>query len=99
MAATISKPAGRPHGSKNKNTLKIKDAMMRAFQRAGGEDYLVRLAKTDKALFVNLLTKIIPSEVNVSGSVLVDVGNAMLLAEQRRTSLDRRRVRSRRTAG
>lgn len=85
---SVSNPMGRPKGSKNKNTLKIKDAMMRAFHRAGGEDYLYELSKTDKPLFVGLLTKIIPSEVQVSGNILIDIGNAMIEAEARQKQLD-----------
>ena len=80
-----NKPMGRPKGSQNKTTLEIKKAMARAFHRAGGDEYLYKLSQTDKPLFCMLLAKVIPAELQVSGSVLIDIGTAMQQAEQRLT--------------
>ena len=63
----------------------IKEAIYRAFHNpeVGGDKYLVRLANENPAIFCALLGKIVPAELVVSGSVLVDIGQAMLDAEQR----------------
>lgn len=61
---TMPDRSGRQPGSKNRLT-KVKDAVLNAFDRAGGEDYLYRLAKSKKErhLFIQLLAKAIPTEV------------------------------------
>ena len=56
--------AGRKAGSKNKLTMKIRDAIENAFEEVGGQAYLVQVAKDDPRTFVALLSKIIPAEVN-----------------------------------
>ena len=58
--------AGRPKGSLNVHTKKIKDAVLNAFEEVGGEKYLVRLAQEDPRTFCALLAKLIPAEVKAS---------------------------------
>jgi hypothetical protein len=57
--------AGRPPGSKNKTTLVLKEAILAAGERAGGEDgltgYLHRLAIQNSSAYAGLLGKILPS--------------------------------------
>lgn len=69
--AKRKKVAGRKPGTPNKTTKALKDAIMNAFEKVGGEDYLVRLAKDDPRTFVALLGKVLPAqikaEVGVSG--------------------------------
>lgn len=54
---------GRPKGSVNKTTLEIKTAIVEAFQKAGGVDYLVKLASDDPRTFCGLVGKVIPLQV------------------------------------
>lgn len=58
--------SGRQPGTLNKLT-NVKNAVLGAFDRAGGEEYLLKMARSKKpsvrALFVQLLTKTIPQEV------------------------------------
>lgn len=63
----------------------IKEAIYRAFHNpaVGADKYLVKLANENPAVFCGLLGKIVPAELVVSGSVLVDIGQAMIDAEQR----------------
>ncbi|MGV2975671.1 hypothetical protein AB1P65_09460 [Roseibium alexandrii] len=54
---------GRPKGAKNKTTANIKAAIEQAFDKAGGVDYLVKLAATDPRTFCALVGKVIPTQV------------------------------------
>lgn len=54
---------GRPPGAPNKITKQIKEAIAEAFERAGGVDYLVKLAAEDPKTFCALVGKVIPLQV------------------------------------
>ena len=64
--------AGRPKGVPNKTTTDMKVAILEAFERAGGADYLTRLAVDEPRTFVTLLAKVLPNE-NVNENRNVDV--------------------------
>ena len=53
----------RPKGAQNKITRDMKEAILEAFEKAGGVDYLVQHAKFNPASFVKLLGRIVPAEV------------------------------------
>jgi Family of unknown function (DUF5681) len=53
-------PAGRPKGSKNKFPMALKESILSAFQKLGGDDYLVALGKENSSAFSSLLGKILP---------------------------------------
>lgn len=69
---------GRPKGALNKTTRNIREAIEKAFNQAGGVEYLTKLALEDPKVFIPLLAKIIPSEVNATHSggltLIVDTG-------------------------
>jgi len=54
---------GRPKGSENKTTKLLKDAIMGAFEQAGGEAYLLNIAHEDPKTFVSLLGRVLPTEI------------------------------------
>lgn len=54
---------GRPKGAPNKITRDIKQAIAEAFEKAGGVDYLVKLASEDPRTFCALVGKVIPLQV------------------------------------
>jgi hypothetical protein len=54
---------GRPKGVPNKSTKALKDAIMAAFDRVGGVDYLVKVAGEDPKTFCTLLGKVLPMQV------------------------------------
>ena len=70
---------------KGKYGKEIKEAVYRAFNdpKVGAHKYLVDLAASHPAVFCGLLGKVIPAELHVSGSVLIDLGKAMLEADKR----------------
>lgn len=64
----VPTPAGRPKGVRNKLT-NLRDAVLEAFDRVGGAEYLVRLAEgtqSDRAAFVSLMNKVLPTQINQS---------------------------------
>lgn len=70
-------PPGRPKGVRNKLT-NLRDAVIEAFDRVGGADYLVRLAEgtqSDRAAFVSLMNKVLPTQVNaqVDGGIKLEL--------------------------
>jgi hypothetical protein len=54
---------GRVKGSKNKVTVALKDAIMNAFNKVGGQDYLVAVALDDPRTFLALIGRVLPLTV------------------------------------
>jgi len=52
--------SGRKPGSKNKITLQLKEAVLAALDRVGGEEYLAKLAIENSSAFAALLGRILP---------------------------------------
>jgi len=69
---------GRPKGSQNRLTIQVKEAILQAFDEAGGKDYLVAIAQSEPRAFLVLLGKILPTEVigdlNTTGIINVVTG-------------------------
>lgn len=55
--------SGRRPGVQNRATRAVRDALVEAFDRAGGVDFLVGLAATDPATFCRLLARLVPNEI------------------------------------
>jgi|TARA_R110002051_G_scaffold29756_2_gene69212 hypothetical protein len=69
MANTTGKKyGGRKKGTPNRTTGDMKAAILEAFERAGGADYLTMLAADEPRTFVTLLAKILPSE-NINANI------------------------------
>lgn len=60
---------GRKKGVPNKTTKMLKDMILGALDKAGGEAYLLKLAKTQPASFATLLGKILPTQLQHSGNI------------------------------
>lgn len=65
MAAKVNSAGKRVRGE-NRFTIDIRNAIEQAFHKAGGRDYLVRVAKRRPDVFLALVSKILPSEVKMS---------------------------------
>jgi len=60
--------SGRPPGSLNKTTLRLKEAILGALDKVGGEDYLARLAVENSSAFASLLKSVLPTTLAASES-------------------------------
>ncbi len=60
------KTGGRKKGTSNKTTTTVKEAIMNAFDKLGGEKYLVEIAKQDHKTFCSLLGRVLPKEISAS---------------------------------
>jgi len=58
---------GRQKGTPNKMTRTIKAAIEEAFTKAGGADYLARMANEQPAAFMTLLGKVLPTQLEHTG--------------------------------
>lgn len=82
MAAPKGHPryGGRKKGTANKLTGELREAIQNAFVTAGGESYLVKVAKKSPAVFCKLLGMTLPKDVNLKGSgglsISIAVGDA-----------------------
>lgn len=75
--AVLPQGKGRPAGVKNKLT-NLRDAVLEAFDQVGGAQYLAQLAQgtsSDRAAFVGLVSKVLPTQINanVEGGVQVQL--------------------------
>lgn len=56
-------PGGRPKGAKNKLTTDVKQMILAALDKAGGEKYLLQQAQENPTAFMTLVGKCLPKEV------------------------------------
>ena len=80
MAALKGKGPGRPKGSPNKATKALKDMILGALDKLGGEEYLVKLATETPTAFATLLGKVMPTQVSgpEGGPVQLKVENVIV---------------------
>ena len=73
--ANLRKGGGRPKGVPNKNTKALKDMILGALDKAGGEEYLQRQADDNPNAFLSLIGRVLPTELksNVEGNITVNV--------------------------
>lgn len=68
------KTGGRKKGTPNQFT-NLKDAFLGAFEDIGGRNELKKWAKSNKESFYKMITKMLPSNVQVDGNIGVEVKN------------------------
>src|SRR6516225_5760562 len=65
-------PAGKPKGTPNKITVALREAILAAGERAGGEEgltgYLTRLAVENSSAYAGLLAKVLPTTLSTPDS-------------------------------
>jgi len=88
---------GSRKGIPNRQTVAIKDAIERAFDRLGGVSYLEHVGKTDPRTFCALLGKLLPTKLaNADGSpllaALTELTDAQLEARTARALADAQRA-------
>lgn len=57
------KTGGRKKGTPNKLNASVKEAITRAFDKVGGDAYLVKVAEEDPRTFCTLLGKVLPMQI------------------------------------
>lgn len=65
--------AGRPKGTPNKVTSELKEMILNALDKAGGEAYLARCAKKNPNAFLTLVGKVLPLQVGGLGGKALEV--------------------------
>jgi len=88
---------GSRKGIPNRQTVAIKDAIERAFDKLGGTDYLVHVGRSDPRTFCALLSKLLPTKLaNADGSpllaALTELTDAQLEARTARALQDAQRA-------
>jgi hypothetical protein len=73
--AVRRKTGGRTKGTPNKINAAVKEAIIGAFNKVGGEDYLVRIAESDPRTFCALLGKVMPTQLTGAGDEPIRVAN------------------------
>ena len=63
------KTGGRKAGTPNKISASVKEAILKAFDEAGGQSYLAQVARENPAVFCQLLGKVLPMQVDLSGEI------------------------------
>jgi len=74
---------GRPRGAKSRTSAAVKEALLRAFDQAGGQAWLVKLAESDPKTFAMLLAKVIPRELEVRDNAPSDLAARIMTARKR----------------
>lgn len=71
------KTGGRTKGTPNKTSAELKDMILGALTKAGGEQYLLTQAHDNPTAFLTLVGKVMPKDVNanVSGSLAINMVN------------------------
>lgn len=82
MAKGKKTGGGSRKGIPNKVTGEVREAIQNAFIKAGGEDYLVRVAKKSPGTFCKLLGMTLPKDVNLNATVSLE----QLIAASRESS-------------
>ena len=82
----LPKTGGRQKGTPNRVTSAVRDAILAAFQKVGGEDYLVKVAREDPRTFCTLLARILPRDVSIDvpGDQPTTIADIALRASERR---------------
>ena len=85
--------AGRKPGSQNKVTVELKQMIEGALLEAGGQKYLLNLARKRPEVFVPLLARLLPKQLEHSGDLNHHVDFRERMEAARRRLEEGRRVR------
>lgn len=88
---------GSRKGIPNRQTVAVKEAIEKAFNKLGGVDYLVKVGQKDPRTFCALLSRLLPTKLaNADGSpllaALTELTDAQLEARTQRALADAQRM-------
>lgn len=66
------KTGGRQKGSLNKTSLNVKEAVLRVYEKIGGDDAFAEWAKDNKTEFYKITAKLIPRDIELGGTVRLE---------------------------
>jgi len=66
--------AGRPRGASGKATIQLREAVLSALAKLGGDDYLVALGRENSSAFASLLNKVLPTQLSSASETDGGVG-------------------------
>ena len=74
----------------NRIKSEIKAGIIEAFNKVGGVDYLVEIARRDPPTFCRLLAQVLPNEIKaeINTRHTIDLGQAMIDANQRLAAIE-----------
>ena len=67
------KYGGRIKGTPNKTTVRVKEAILKAFDQCGGHQYLINVALNDPRTFCTLLGRVLPAEISGPGGDAIEI--------------------------
>jgi len=67
------KTGGRQPGSPNRMTRELREMVLGALDKAGGEDYLIVQSRENAPAFLALVGKCLPKDVNLNAGVKLSV--------------------------
>lgn len=73
---------GRPKGVPNKQTKAIKEMILAALDKAGGEDYLLTQSRENPVAFMGLLGKVMPTQITGADDGPIQVAKIELVGVQ-----------------
>ena len=80
--------AGRPKGVPNKMTRDIRKAVMDAFAKGGGADWLRKQMAENPTAFMTLLGKVLPTQITGTDDGPIEVAAVIEQARKRREADD-----------
>ena len=78
---------GRQKGTPNKNTAELKDMILKALNKVGGEKYLAKQAELNPQAFMSLVGRILPKDINANININEELARRLQEARER-TSRD-----------
>lgn len=78
-AAPGERRGGRAKGTPNKLNRQVKEMILNALDKVGGEDYLARQAEANPPAFLTLLGKVLPTQVTGEDGAPVTVAQVRLV--------------------
>lgn len=85
---TLRRGGGRPKGAVNKLPMQLKEMIETALSELGGTDYLIKQGRKNPKVFLALVGKLIPRDLNISAEVRHTLSDMILAAQQAKPPAD-----------
>lgn len=75
------KTGGRKAGTPNKSTTELKEMILGALDKSGGQEYLEKQATENPNAFMTLLGKVLPTQVDMDAKVCSTISSEPMSAD------------------